>query len=254
MKIGLLTGRSLTEYELKVLDPILKDKSFEVNLVIGDFKKQKTFLQKIKKNIKRGRGGYVVVMFFKKLLDRRKYNMNIIDFCKKNNICMIETSDLYTEKLLAIIKKNCLDVLVLLGGFGIIKEPLINICPKGVISYHHGNMRKYRGMPPAFWELYNGEKEMGVTVQKIANGIDRGNPIEEKSIQINRSDTYKNLIERAFKESEDLMYKALKKIANTRYELVNINEYGQIYTLPNFRQWITLNMKISLRRLKAKFE
>jgi len=165
-----------------------------------------------------------------------------------------ETSDPHTEKILDIIKINCLDVLVLLGGFGIIKEPLINICPKGVVSYHHGNMRKYRGMPPAFWELYNGEKEMGVTVQKIAKGIDRGNPIEEKSIQINKSDTYKNLKERALKESEDMMYKALKKIANTRYVLENINEFGQIYTLPNFRQWVILNIKLSLRRFKSKFE
>ena len=50
------------------------------------------------------------------------------------------------------------------------------------------------------------------------------------------------------------MYKALGKIANTKYVLENINVFGRIYTLPNFWQWITLNMKISLRRFKAKFE
>jgi folate-dependent phosphoribosylglycinamide formyltransferase PurN len=251
MKIGLLTGRSLTEHELKVLDPILKDKLFEVNLVIGDFKKQKTFLQKIKKNIKRGRGGYMIVMLLKKLIDQRNHHLDILDYCKTNDLNMIKTLDLYSDKTLGIIKNNCLDVLVLIGGFGIIKEPIINICPGGVISYHHGNMRKYRGMPPGFWELYNGENEMGITIQKIADGLDCGNPIEEKSIHIYRTDTYKILRERANKESENMMYNALKKIANPEYKLENIDEFGQIYTLPNFQQWIYLNIKLFLRRFKA---
>lgn len=39
-----------------------------------------------------------------------------------------------------------------------------------MLSYHHGDMRRYRGQPPGFWELYNGEREIGVTVQRLAAG------------------------------------------------------------------------------------
>ena len=35
-------------------------------------------------------------------------------------------------------------------------------------------------MPPAFWELYNGEKEMGLTVQKLSVNLDSGSPLVEK--------------------------------------------------------------------------
>ena len=50
-------------------------------------------------------------------------------------------------------------------------------------------MRKYRGMPPGLWELYHGEREMGITVQKLAAGLDCGVPIEEKHIPIYPNDT-----------------------------------------------------------------
>lgn len=105
-----------------------------------------------------------------------------------------------------------MDVLILIGGFGIIKEQLLTITPLGVLAYHHGNMRKYRGIPPAFWELYNNEMEMGVTIQVLAPGLDCGIPIEEKSIEIRPKDSYKSLKNRAFKESENLMYDALRKL------------------------------------------
>jgi methionyl-tRNA formyltransferase len=71
------------------------------------------------------------------------------------------------------------DLLLLIGGFGIIKAPLLDLAPQGVLSYHHGDMREYRGQPPAFWELYNGEKPNRVTVQRLSPGIDCGQPIVE---------------------------------------------------------------------------
>ena len=55
----------------------------------------------------------------------------------------------------------CIDVLCLIEGYGIIKRPLLEITNFGVFSYHHGDMKFYRGMLPAFWELYNGETRMG---------------------------------------------------------------------------------------------
>jgi methionyl-tRNA formyltransferase len=70
------------------------------------------------------------------------------------------------------IRKFKPDILLLIDGFGIIKEPLLKITPLGVLSYHHGNMQKYRGEPPAFLELYNNENEMGITVQILSSGLE----------------------------------------------------------------------------------
>ncbi len=54
-------------------------------------------------------------------------------------------------------------------------------------------MRKYRGMPPIFWELYNNEQEIGITVQKLDTRLDARIPIVEKKITIDHNDSYKSL-------------------------------------------------------------
>jgi len=254
MKIGLLASNSLSEYQMKVLNPIIQDGNFKIGLVIIDARPPKSLKQKLKKNFKRGCGGYIIIMAFQSFLKKSKIkNKSVKSFCKEKNIQYIETTKTYSINTIDQIKRYTLDVLILMGGFGIIKEPLISLCPKGIISYHHGNMRKYRGMPLALWELYNGENEMGVTVQKIVAGLDCGIPIVEKTISIQLSDGLNSLKERAFIASEDMMYNALKKISNPEFIPITINEFGKVFTLPNFKQWLLLNIKIFFRRIKSCF-
>jgi len=109
-------------------------------------------------------------------------------------------------------------------------------------------------MPPAFWELYNAEKEMGVTVQKLSEGLDSGLPIVENTVKILSNDNLKKLKIRAYKESEDMMYKALITLNEGKVKPKPLSNIGKIYTLPNFRQWILLNSKIACRKITLVFK
>jgi folate-dependent phosphoribosylglycinamide formyltransferase PurN len=250
MKIGILTSSSLSEFRLKTLQPILADKEFAIKVAIIDKRPKKSLKQKILKNIKRGRGGYIFIMAIKSFFSKKQKGIRIEEFCKENQIDIIETTAPYSDAVIDKIREYKLDILLLVGGFGIIKEVLLNTTPKGVLSYHHGNMRKYRGMPPARWELYNNEMEMGVTVQVLASGLDCGIPIEEKTIEIRKNDTLIKLQNRASEQSIDMFYKALKKLSNRDFVPEKIETFGKVYTLPNLKQWIILNIKVLWRRLK----
>lgn len=150
-------------------------------------------------------------MALQRIFLKKGLSINTKEFCNKKEISVIETQEPYSLYTIENIKKYNLDLLILVGGFGIVKESLLKVTPIGVLSYHHGNMRKYRGMPPAFWELYNNEKEMGVTVQILSLGLDNGIPIEEKTIEIRKNDSLKSLQNRAYKQSVNMLYNALKK-------------------------------------------
>lgn len=249
MRIGLLTGPSISSFKLKVLEPILKDLKFSVEVAVADQKQRKSLVEKLKKNIRRGRGGYIIVMALKKFFSRKENGISTEKFCEENNIDMLHTSNPYSDVILERLKSYNLDILLLVGGYGIIKEPLLNLPDLGVLSYHHGNMRKYRGMPPAFWELYNNEKEIGVTVQILSPGLDCGIPVEEKSISIRNNDTLTSLRDRFYNESIDMMYSALIKLSDTEFVPEKITTFGKVYTLPNFRQWFTLQVKVFFRIL-----
>jgi folate-dependent phosphoribosylglycinamide formyltransferase PurN len=253
MNIVLLSSQNINNINKRVLDPILKDSKYNVSLCVVDCKKN-SFISRLHKNIKKGRGGYILIMLFKILKSRIEPSktINIEHFLKDYNVPITYTENLYSKNTIEKIKSISSDVIILVNGFGIIKEPILSLSKYGVLSYHHGNMRKYRGQPPAFWELYNGEKEMGVTVQRLSSGLDCGAPIIEKTIPIKYTDDLSSLKKRVLEETANMMYEALNIIEKKSVSFENINELGKVYTIPNFRQWITFRLKIACRLLSFK--
>ncbi|MFH0894549.1 MAG: formyltransferase family protein [Bacteroidota bacterium] len=171
------------------------------------------------------------------------------NICQSKGIQTIETASPYSAEILSKISTIKPDVLILINGFGIIKKDMLSIAPLGILSYHHGDMRKYRGMPPAFWELYNNEKEIGVTVQKLEPGLDCGIPMDEMKFRIRKTESLKSLQKRIYRESTDMMHRSLINISNPDFKITRIESFGKVYTLPNFRQWLVLQVKVLLRKI-----
>jgi hypothetical protein len=62
----------------------------------------------------------------------------------------------------------------ILDGTSIIREPVFSRPRLGMVNLHCGRLPFYRGSPPVFWELYNGEREVGVTVHRVSATLDGG--------------------------------------------------------------------------------
>jgi folate-dependent phosphoribosylglycinamide formyltransferase PurN len=253
MRIGLLCGRTLSEHHLQILRPILADPDMEVALAVVDARPPQSARRKVLEHLRRGRGGYILVLLAQKYFREHPRDESVREFCQANHIAFLETASPYSPQTAAEIRKYHLDLLALVSGFGIIREPLLSVCPKGILSYHHGDMRKYRGMPPGWWELYHGEREMGITVQKLAAGLDCGVPVEEKHIPIYHNDTLATLQARWRIEDEGMMHIALKKVSDPDFTPTVIHKFGKVYTLPNLRQWLTLHARIAYRRLRCRW-
>jgi folate-dependent phosphoribosylglycinamide formyltransferase PurN len=256
LKIALLGHSIFSEYSFRMLKPILEDNRFELVLMIIYQPKQKSLAQKLKAHWKKGRRGYLLVLIGQILVkkiqnkikksDAKYYQTEI--FMTEKGVSLIKTPKLYSEDIIAKIKSYKADVLVLFEYHGIVKDKLLRVFPQGVLSYHYGDMRKYRGQPAAFWELFYRESEMGVTVQLLSPGIDCGKPVEEKSFKLNpKKDSIKTISKRVEAECPEMMYKALYKIYNNE-DLPQI-KYGKLFTLPTLRQWILFNIKIFARKI-----
>ncbi len=247
MKIALMCGTSLDEFQQQVLAPILNDSRMEVVAALIDCRPKPSAKKRFLKNLKRGRGGYMLVMLVKSRFAKQRPSVGTKEFLTAKGINCIETQAPYADGSAQSLSELHPEAIVMLGGFGIVKEPLLSLAPCGILSYHHGNMRKYRGQPVGFWELYNGEREMGVTVQRLAAGIDKGTPIVEKTIPIMKGDRQDTLCSRALSESTGMMHEALQKVSQPDYQPTTIEKYGPLYTLPNLRQYITLQIKLLFR-------
>ncbi|MGX7743994.1 hypothetical protein [Rhodopseudomonas parapalustris] len=72
-----------------------------------------------------------------------------------------------------VIEAN-VDLLIRLGGRGIYRGSILDAARHGMISIHHGDNRLYRGGPPGFWEIMNGEARCGYIVQRLTRVLDGG--------------------------------------------------------------------------------
>lgn len=248
MKIAILCGTKLDTFQQKVLQPIMNDPTIEIVGALVDCRPRPSLKKRFLKNLKRGRGGYIIVMLFKSRRVKKKPSTDARLFFSSHAIQCIETQTPYSDKVANKLKRLLPEALVMLGGFGIVKEPLLSLVPKGILSYHHGDMRKYRGQPVGFWELYHGEKEMGVTVQRLAAGLDRGTPIVEMAVPIEKGDSVATLRSRALDSSTGMMHEALRLIQQPDFKPAVINHYGPVFTIPNLRQYLTLQIKLLLRK------
>ena len=249
MKIGILIASKINEHKKNVLEHILKDESLIIKIGIIDKRKEKSKYKKIIKHLRKKRGAYIIIMAIQSFFKSKEFSFNTMEYLSKKNIQCLETTNINSPRVIQKIRSHNLDLLILLNGFGILKKDLLNSSKNGVLSYHHGDMRKYRGMPPIFWELYNNEQEIGITVQKLDTRLDAGIPIVEKKITIDHNDNYKSLKKKTRVQSEPMMFDALKKIQSGKANYKEIKKLGKVYTLPNFRQWVKFQIKRAIRRL-----
>jgi methionyl-tRNA formyltransferase len=253
LRVVLLAPGMLNGFGYEVVRRVLAHRRSDVVGCVIDARRPPPLRTRIRRHLQRGRGGYVLIIGANAVRRRwrRSALRNTTRLLAAAGVPVIETAQPYSAETAEAVARLEPDVLLLVGGFGIVKEPLLSLSPEGVVSYHHGDMRRYRGQPAAFWELYNGESSMGVTVQRLAAGIDCGEPIVERRFEIRPDDTFRSLSHRIYRGSADMVLEAIERVeAGTNGTC--IEPLGALYSLPNLRQWLTFQVRVATRVTLAR--
>jgi folate-dependent phosphoribosylglycinamide formyltransferase PurN len=251
--VAFLCGPSLDEFQHVVVTRFLSgDSGHRIVGCVIDARSPPSSFERLRTNLSRGRGGYLLIMALNRMRARRGTKTSSEAFFRASGVPIITTKDPYSDETHRQVGALRPDVLLLLGGFGIIKPPLLNLAPEGVLSYHHGDMRRYRGQPPAFWELYEGDDRVGVTVQRLSVGLDRGEPIVERTFAVQDGDTLGSIRRRIFADSTDMMLEAVQRLEDPSFRAEKIECFGHVYTLPNLREWFLLQARVGRRALRAR--
>lgn len=113
------------------------------------------------------------------------------------------------------------DVFVSMSFDQIMKEDIIRLPPMGFINCHAGALPFYRGRNPINWALINSEKAFGVTVHYIDVGIDCGDIIVRKMVNIESEDNYSTLLDKAYTACSAVLMEALNQIAEGKVHRVS---------------------------------
>ncbi len=99
-------------------------------------------------------------------------------------------------------------------GTRILKRATFAVPRLGSINVHKGQVPEYRGQPPAFWELYNGEKLAGVTIHFVDDTLDTGDIVTEGTVPIGPKDTEHSLKVKQDDLAATLLANAVELIAS----------------------------------------
>ena len=91
--------------------------------------------------------------------------------------CRVEVkrrySEYFSESDIDSIRKLEPDF-ILKFGFGIVRGEILNCALYGIWSFHHGDEQKYRGVPPAFYEILYNDPVTGAIFQRLTETLDGG--------------------------------------------------------------------------------
>ncbi len=103
------------------------------------------------------------------------------------------------------------DIIIVAAYGQILRRDLLSIPPKGVINVHASLLPRFRGPDPIRSALLQGEKETGVTIMLIDEGVDTGPVLAQKKVEIEREDNYQSLTEKLGKEGGKLLVETLPR-------------------------------------------
>ncbi|AGN01460.1 methionyl-tRNA formyltransferase [Salinarchaeum sp. Harcht-Bsk1] len=140
----------------------------------------------------------------------------------------------------AVDRLGATDVAVRMG-FGFLVGDALTAPTHGVLSYHHGDFREYRGQPAGFWEYVHGRDIAGVTLQRINETLDGGEVVAERDVVIADAPTWDEVRRRLFDASTDLLAEGVTRLERESFEPERLSqeELGDLYSLPRGRPVLT---------------
>ena len=147
-------------------------------------------------------------------------DLTLRNYCSDFGIDYLKHENINSKEFIKCVSKYKCNLFVSMSFNQIFKSEIINLPSLKTINCHAGKLPFYRGRNILNWALINDEKDFGVTVMFIDEGIDTGDIILQEIFQIDDSDNYSTLLQVAYLECANVLYSAINLIKNQSYSLI----------------------------------
>lgn len=150
--------------------------------------------------------------------DRPSGRGNRISFSPVKDLALMHRLPLFQPVKIrtpeAVAEFNALnaDVAVVVAYGRILPEEFLHAFMKGAVNLHFSLLPKYRGAAPVNWAIVNGEVKSGVTTLKMDAGLDTGDILLAKEIEIGPYETASQLMVRLAEIGADTLSKTLSAL------------------------------------------
>lgn len=150
----------------------------------------------------------------------RMVDSPVAQFAAKHGLVPVfKPESLKTDEIYSQLSDLKADLFVVVA-FRILPKALFSLPPCGTINIHASLLPKYRGPAPIHRAIEAGEKETGITIFKIDDGVDTGEILLQTSMPIGQNETTPELYERLSSCGATMLIEAIEKIVNGEQRLI----------------------------------
>ncbi|RFZ91027.1 hypothetical protein D0C36_18970 [Mucilaginibacter conchicola] len=176
-------------------------------------------------------------------------------FCRMQGISFYAETD--KKELYQWQQVNEPDIIFITGYSNKIAVDELGGVSKGVYNIHFGALPQYRGPSPVFWQLRNGEPNIGITVHQLTDKFDSGPVAWTGSVRNEAYSTYSFINQQLSELQVNGVFEILNKLsAKQPISLLSQDEniacyYGKPQLANVFVNWETMDAGEIINMVKA---
>ena len=130
----------------------------------------------------------------------------------RHGIPVFQPVKIKEPEAVAELEKYQADLFVVAAFGQLLSEEILNMPEYGCINIHASLLPAYRGAAPIQWAVLNGEKESGVTIMQMDKGLDTGDMLLKRSVELSPKETRDSLHDKLMHLGAELIVEALPKL------------------------------------------
>ena len=107
----------------------------------------------------------------------------------KHGLTVYQPKKVRDPEVIEKLRETEADVIVVIAFGQIIPKSILEMKQYGCINVHASLLPKYRGAAPIQWAVIDGEKESGVTIMQMDEGLDTGDMLLKGSLELAADET-----------------------------------------------------------------
>jgi len=169
----------------------------------------------------------------------------------QGNVRIVRVDDIHAPESIGLVRDFAPRLGLALGS-PILRRPLFALPEAGTLNLHKGRVPDYRGMPPAFWELWNGETSVGCTVHWVDDRLDTGAVAARGVVQCEPFSTLKGLQLQLDQVGIDLVRSVVTDVLAGSAAAEPQGPSGHTYRKPTLAQFAELERRLETRQPKPE--
>lgn len=142
----------------------------------------------------------------------------IKEIALEHDIVCLQPDSLKEVSIIGKLRNFQADIFVVVAYGRILPQAVIDIPKMFCVNVHGSLLPKYRGAAPINWAIINGDKQTGVTIQKITFELDAGDVITQEVMPISDDATSSTLRQNMAQVGAKLLVKTLDSIASNKFK------------------------------------